>query len=85
MSSISSRRFTIQSDGAVDYAPRAARRLIFNVEVLKSTRLSAGDIVAISDGTIPLKVKRHPTHHYSVDLLPSGFVGLFCGSCMALH
>jgi AAA family ATPase len=58
MSSISLRRFTIESDGALEYAPRAARRLVFNAEVLKSTRLCAGDIVAISSGTMPLKVGR---------------------------
>ena len=58
MSSISSRWFKIESDGALEYAPRAARRLIFNAEVLKSTKLCAGDIVAISNGTVPLKVGR---------------------------
>lgn len=61
MSLISSRRFTVESDDALEYAPRAVRRLIFNAEVLKSTRLCAGDMVAISDGTMPLK-------HYSVGI-----------------
>ena len=55
MSSISSRRFTVEADGALEYTPRAARRLTFNAEVLKSSKLCAGDVIAISDGTMPLQ------------------------------
>ena len=56
MSLISSRRFTVESDNALEYAPRAARRLILNADVLKSNKVCAGDIVAISNGSKLLKV-----------------------------
>jgi AAA family ATPase len=50
MASISSRRFTVESDQTAEHTFRAARRLIFNADALKSTKLCTGDIVAISNG-----------------------------------
>jgi AAA family ATPase len=81
MSSITSRVFTVESDGAVEYAPRAARRLIFHADVLKSTKLCAGDIVAISSGSTPLKVG---VAHGSVANVHFS-VGLFSWDCMAFQ
>jgi AAA family ATPase len=83
MSSISSRRFTVESDGAVEYGPRVARRLVFNTDVLKSTKLCAGDIVAVTSDSTPIKVGI--AHLYCECLPVSGLTGLFRRHCMALH
>jgi len=48
MASISSRRFTVDSDDDSGRITRAARRVIFNADFLKSAKLCTGDIVAFS-------------------------------------
>ncbi|KAF8073388.1 P-loop containing nucleoside triphosphate hydrolase protein [Lyophyllum atratum] len=50
MASISSRRFTVESDDSSEHVPRAARRVIFNADMLKSAKLCTGDIIALSHG-----------------------------------
>ncbi|KAF9465782.1 P-loop containing nucleoside triphosphate hydrolase protein [Collybia nuda] len=50
MTSITSRRFVVESDYAAEYPTRAARRLVFNADVLRSTKLSTGDVVVITSG-----------------------------------
>lgn len=68
MASISSRRFIVESDRAPEYPSRTARRLIFNAEVLKNTKLCTGDVVVISngDGATPGKVGLFGTFAISI-------------------
>ena len=58
MAAISSRRFTVEADNVSDYAPRSVRRVTLNVDAMKATKLSTGDVVCISnaDNSTPGKV-----------------------------
>ncbi|KAF5374178.1 hypothetical protein D9615_008879 [Tricholomella constricta] len=50
MAAILSRKFTVESDDSAGHVARAARRVIFNPDVLKSAKLCTGDIIALSNG-----------------------------------
>lgn len=45
-----SKTFKIELHEGAENVPRAARRLIFNSDFLKSAKLCTGDIVALSSG-----------------------------------
>jgi hypothetical protein len=57
MSPISSKAFVVQVANAVDAQFRAARRVIFNADVLKAYNVFAGDIVVVLDTDSAVKVR----------------------------
>ena len=46
--SISASTFVVRLANPVDSAPRAARRVAFNADILRSAKVYAGDVVAIA-------------------------------------
>ena len=48
MSTLGAKIFTVESNQNSDDAPRAARRLIFNADILKAFKLCTGDTVTLS-------------------------------------
>ncbi|KAF9034353.1 AAA family ATPase [Panaeolus papilionaceus] len=53
MSTLGAKIFTVESNQNSDDAPRAARRLIFNADILKAFKLCTGDTVALSSTEHP--------------------------------
>lgn len=57
MTTISARNFNVKLHLATDAGPRAARRVIVNADLLKSVKVSAGDVLAISKAGSPHTTK----------------------------
>jgi hypothetical protein len=88
MSDFPSKQFTVGFSESLDGVPRAARRLIFNADVLKAAKVCAGDVVALSSRDPPHKVRLNCVTFvlYPADsLMFDGFlyIGLCCGGCVA--
>lgn len=100
MSSVTSRTFVVHLEDHFESTFRAARRVTIHADILKSAKLCAGDVVAVSGATSTAKVRliqwEYPTLYLEqltqvaipvsapADPTPSTLTGLRSGYRMAL-